>query len=105
MNPFRVIDEGAEQLRILHIGADVRAEAWELSIEQCQTVAQVAALEDRLAKRVDLLRKLEAPMDGVRALQLSCAQRRNEITAGQSAPLDAAGRSPVAQAAHSGTEA
>lgn len=78
-------DAERDMHRALHISAEVRAEAWEIAVEQATTAQQLDVLAATLARRVESYRKLEAPLDGLRAAQWHVAQRRQEILAGNSA--------------------
>lgn len=76
-------DAEREMHRALHISAEVRAEAWEIAIEQAATTQQLDALTATLARRVESYRKLEAPLDSLRHAQWLIAERRQEILAAE----------------------
>lgn len=88
MTAFGIPDAGdieRDMHRALHISAEVRAEAWEIAVEQATTAQQLDVLAATLARRVESYRKLEAPLDGLRHAQWLVAQRRDEILAGNPA--------------------
>ena len=68
-------------VRAFQISAEQRAEAWAESIAQATTLGAVGALEDRLHRRLALLRDREAPNETERNALALCAQRREEIAA------------------------
>ena len=71
----------ADQWRALSFSPEQRIEAWEISVEQAPSLAAVGALEDRLHRRVDMLRNRERPCDVERQALSMCAARRVEIIA------------------------
>lgn len=94
-------DFGQPLEKVFQISAEQRAEAWAESIAQCTTLGAVGALEDRLHRRLALLRDREAPNDIERNALALCAERRNEIAAAAAMRPGASGN---AQDAHSGTK-
>lgn len=91
--------------RSLRWGADQRGEAWAIAIEQAASTAALDALEDRLHRRIDLLRSREVPIDVERDALARCAERRAELLAGQhtAASPAAPGGSPASHEAHGHT--
>ena len=83
--------------RALRWDAEQRAEAWLISIDQASTTAAMDVLEERLHRRIDLLRTREVSIDVERDALARCAERRAEILAGaHAAPSPAApGGSPA----------
>lgn len=76
-----MIDFGQPLAPTFAITADDRREAWASSIAQARDLATIGALEDRLHKRLALLRDREAPNDIEREALTLCAERRAEIAA------------------------
>lgn len=90
--------------RSLRWGADQRGEAWTISIEQAANIAAIEALEERLHRRIDLLRSREAPIDVERDALALCAQRRAELAEAHPALSPAApGGFPASHEAHGHT--
>ncbi len=56
---FGIPDRDAE-ISALAIDGRIRAEAWQVAIEQAETLEACNALAERLHKRLDLLRSREA---------------------------------------------
>lgn len=73
---------GADGLRM---SAAVKAEAWAMAIEQCRDLAAVQALEERLHRRLELLRKREVGPEVEREALSLCAARASEIAAASAA--------------------
>lgn len=91
--------------RSLRWGADQRGEAWAISIDQAPNTAALDALEERLHRRIDLLRSREVSIDVERAALALCAERRADLLAvAHSAPSPAApGGSPASHEAQGQT--
>ncbi len=88
---------GDPATRALRWDAEQRAEAWMISIDQTRSTLELDALEERLHRRIDLLRTREVSIDVERDALARCAERRAEILAGaHAAPSPAApGGSPA----------
>jgi hypothetical protein len=95
------IDFGQPLEKAFQIDGRQRAEAWAESIAQCTTLGAVGALEDRLHRRLALLRDREAPNDVERNALALCAERRSEIAAAAAIRPGVTGN---AHDAHSGNE-
>lgn len=76
------IPDGDAELGALAIDGGTRLDAWATAAEQAQSADAIAALEERLYRRLELLRKREAPPDVERAALAMLAARRDELRAG-----------------------
>jgi hypothetical protein len=93
-------DFGDDSLvKAFQISASARAEAWVEAIAQARTLEAVGLLEDRLHKRLALLRDREAPNDTERNALALCAERREEIAADAAMRPGASGKSTEALSA------
>jgi hypothetical protein len=80
MSHFGIPDRDAE-IEALAITAETRAEAWAIAAEQAISLPAIRALEDRLHRRLELLRTREQPADIERIALAALAARRSEILA------------------------
>ena len=74
-------------LSTLSWDGEQRLVAWGIAIAQCPNTLAVATLEDRLHRRLDMLRNREAPCGVERDALHLCAQRRAELIAAGPSPL------------------